>query len=187
MSAAEQYEVVSVADYLAAEEEAQMRHEYVGGVVHAMAGETRAHNEIAQNIAFAIRQRLKGGPCKLYFEDVKLHLTPASGDIFYYPDLMVTCDPRDTHPLWVEHPKLIIEVLSPSTESVDRREKLFAYRFIDTLEEYVLVEQDKARVRVHRRADPLWTCETFEGVEAAAVFRSIELTCPLREIYEGVL
>src|SRR6266508_990801 len=126
MEAVVQNDYVSVEDYLAAEEKSDIRHEYLGGFVYAMAGETRAHNTITGNLYVAIHQHLRGGPCKLYVNDIRVNFLLQQDEYYYYPDLVVTCDPRDTHPRFIRRPKLLIEISSESTERIDRREKFFA-------------------------------------------------------------
>src|SRR5258708_4789812 len=116
-----------------------------------MAGETRTHNRIAQNVLLRLSQRTKGGPCQIYISDVRVNFHLRENEYYYYPDLVVTCDKRDTHPRFVRFPKLIIEVLSESTERVDKREKFFAYTSIESLQEYVLVAQDSKEVTFFRR------------------------------------
>lgn len=112
MQAAVKQDLVSVEEYLAAEELSEVRHEYLGGVVYAMAGETRAHNTIVLNLAGALRQHLRGRRCKLYVSDIRGNLDLRDDEYYYYPDVVVTCDPKDDHPRFVRHPKLIIEVAS---------------------------------------------------------------------------
>ncbi len=185
MQAAEQHDYVSVEDYLAAEELSEVRHEYLGGLVYAMAGETRAHNTIALNLAVAIRQHLKGGPCKAYMSDIRVNLSIRDDAYFYYPDLVVTCDPRDTDPRFIRHPKLLIEVMSPSTARVDKREKFFAYTTLDSLEEYVLVAQGPPEITVFRRADG-WRAGKVSGPESHLTLASLQLTLPLAAVYEGL-
>jgi Uma2 family endonuclease len=176
--------IVPIADYLAGEETSELRHEYLGGEVHAMAGGSTDHNLIAQNLTFAFRTHLRGKPCRAFMENVKVNLSLHTDDYFYYPDVMVGCDPRDTHRLYLRFPKLLVEVLSPETERVDRREKFFAYTTaLESLEEYVLVAQDRREVTVHRRADG-WKPEVITSGKIA--FRSLELTLSLDAIYEGV-
>ena len=185
MSTAEKLDYISVQDYLAAEEQSEVRHEYLGGLVYAMAGETRDHNQIAQNIAFAIRNHLKGGPCRSYIGDIRVNFDLKDDEYYYYPDLVVTCDQRDDHPRFVRFPKLIIEVLSPSTERVDKREKFFAYTTMDSLEEYVLVAQETREVIISRRADG-WRKEIISGPEASVTLASLGFSMALAEIYESL-
>ena len=109
--------LVSVEEYLAGEERAQVRHEYVSGRLFAMSGASRAHNTIAVNLVAAIRERLRGGPCRVFVSDVKVRIKAI--DAFYYPDVVVTCEPDDQEAYWVEKPLLLIEVLPPTAEAVD--------------------------------------------------------------------
>lgn len=123
MQTAEKADFVSAQEYLDAEATSQVRHEYLGGLVYAMAGETVTHNLISQNLLFHIRRGTKGGPCRVFIRDIRVNFHLNTDEYFYYPDIVVTCDKRDTHPRFVRHPKLIIEVLSESTERIDKREK----------------------------------------------------------------
>ena len=177
---------MSVDDYLAFEEASAVRHEYIGGDIHAMAGESIAHNTIALNIAGALRAKLRGSPCRIYIENVKLRLQVSREDIFYYPDVVVSCHPTGVEPLFVRLPTLIFEVLSPSTENVDRREKKMSYQQTSTLKEYVLVAQERREVTVFRRADG-WRPELISAPEAVVEFRSIKQALSLAEIYEDVV
>jgi Uma2 family endonuclease len=186
MKAALKSDFVSVEDYLAGEEASDLKHEYIGGVVYAMAGVTKRHNLIAQNICQAFRQHLKGGPCSVFISDVKVQLSLQQQDVFYYPDLVVGCDPRDTEPLSLQFPKLLVEVSSESTERIDRHEKLSAYQAIETLQEYVIVAQDRAEATVFRRATN-WSPEVVTGLTNTLKLIAIDLTLPLSAIYEGVL
>jgi Uma2 family endonuclease len=176
---------VSVQDYLAAEDASEVRHEYLGGLVYAMAGETRAHNQIVGNLYTAIRQHLKGGSCKLYMSDIRVNLSLREDAYYYYPDLVVTCDRRDTDPRFVRYPKLIIEVLSPSTERIDKREKFFAYTTIESLEEYALVAQSSHEVTLYRRGNG-WRAEKVTGPEATLSLACLPLNLPLTAVYEGL-
>lgn len=185
MQTAVQHDHVPVETYLAAEERSEVRHEYLGGVVYAMAGETRAHNEIVGNLYTAIRSHLKGGHCKLYVSDIRVALSLHDDAYFYYPDLVVTCDSRDSDPRFVRYPKILIEVLSPSTERVDRREKFFAYTTIESVEEYVLVAQPAREVTVFRRGDA-WRAEKSTGIDVVVTLNSLRLELPLAAIYEGL-
>ncbi len=185
MQTAVQNEFVSVEDYLAAEESSDVRHEYLGGLVYAMAGETRRHNRIWLNIALALGQRLRRGPCQLYARDVRVNLDLRDDQYFYYPDIVVTCDQRDTHPRFVRYPKLIIEVLSDSTERTDKREKFFAYTSISSLEEYVLVSQASPEVTVFCRANR-WAAKEISGAKSKVILQSLKVTLPLSAIYERV-
>jgi Uma2 family endonuclease len=185
MQTAIQSGYVTVEDYLAAEAVSDIRHEYLGGLVYAMAGETRDHNQIAQNLLVNLRQHLKGAPCKIYMSDIRVNFDLRNDEYYYYPDIVVTCDKRDTHQRFVQYPKLIIEVLSDSTERVDKREKFFAYTSVASLDEYVLVSQAAKEVTVFRRASD-WKAEKVSGPKAKVTLQSVRVALPLSAIYEGV-
>src|SRR5258707_1226841 len=122
MQLAAQSEGVSVDDYLAGEEGSEIKHEYIGGTLYAMAGTTKQHNQLAGNVYALLHRALRGGRCQAFISDVKVRLKIMGDDVFYYPDVVVGCDPRDTHRHFLSFPKVIVEVLSPSTERLDRRE-----------------------------------------------------------------
>ena len=176
---------VSEEDYLAGEASSDVRHEYLGGLVYAMAGETRTHKTICLNLISTLRQPLRGGPCRLYASDIRVNLNLRDDSYYYYPDLVVTCDSRDNYPRFVHHPKLILEVLSESTQRVDRREKFFAYTSLPSLEEYVLVTQAVPEVTMFRRSAS-WKAETVIGGEANLRLDSVGLSLPLATVYEGL-
>lgn len=164
------------------EEAATVRHEYVGGTIHAMVGATKRHNQVVGNIYARLLAASRGGPCRVYMETVKLR---AAEDTIYYPDVMVSCEPEDD-PLVEHKPCLVVEVASPSTESIDRREKMLAYRKIPTLQAYLIVAQDERRVERH------WRDESGEWRQGEAVGEGFvpipcpETKLPLNEIYEGL-
>ncbi|HEX3719468.1 MAG TPA: Uma2 family endonuclease [Verrucomicrobiae bacterium] len=185
MQTAVKNDLVSVEDYLAAEETSEIRHEYLGGLVYAMAGETTTHNQIVGNLYLAIRNHLKNKPCRVYMSDIRVNFDIRDDEYFYYPDIVVTCDKRDTHPRFVRHPRLIIEVLSESTERIDKREKFFAYTGMPSLDEYVLVAQNAPEITLFRRSSD-WKAEKISGTKATASLRSLKLSLPLSAVYEGV-
>jgi len=185
MQALKQSAHISVEEYLAGELESDVRHEYLDGVVYAMAGASEEHINISMNIAFALRQHLRGKSCRVLMTEMKTRLSFADEEIFYYPDVMVLCDPRDTHDYFKRYPKVLIEVLSPSTESIDRREKFFNYRKIETLEEYVLVAQDKFEVTVHRRARQ-WRPESATKTSQSLRLPSLKFQMRLSAVYDQV-
>lgn len=185
MNTALQHGLLSVEEYLEGEQFSEIRHEYIGGELYAMAGGSDAHNLISLTWASALRQHLRGGSCRVFMADVKARLLIASEDIFYYPDVMVACDSRDTDAYFKRFPKVLIEVLSETTERTDRREKFGSYIQIPTLEEYVLVAQDKMEVTIFRRSNQ-WNAEVFRLPEQEAHLVSLNFKLPLRDIYEGV-
>ena len=175
--------LLSPAEYLAFDASAELKHEYVDGEIHAMTGTTVKHNRIALNLAIAFRQHLAGPPCETFIADLKVHATAANA--FYYPDVVVRCQPQPLadEQRVIDDPTLIIEVLSPSTEAIDRREKLAAYRRIPSVQEYVLVAQDERSVEIYRREGDIgWRYLAFtddESVELA----SLGLSLPLAVVY----
>lgn len=177
--------MVSAEDYLRGEPSSEVRHEYVAGVLDAMSGASEEHNELAGNLYTALRSHLRGGPCKVFMVDMKVRLELGPKEVFYYPDLAVTCDARDIERHFKRYPKVIVEVLSPETERTDRREKFMAYTGIGTLEEYVLVDQDQREVTVFRRATG-WAAEVLTASEAVLTLPSLDFNLSLAEIYEGV-
>lgn len=185
MNAALKQDQLTAEEYLDGEELGEVKHEYVGGLVYAMAGATREHNIIAGRLYSRIQARIEGGPCQAYLADVKVRLRYLGSDIFYYPDVVVGCDPRDTEPLYLEHPKVVVEVLSKATERLERREKYWAYRSAESLAEYVLVAQDNREVTVFRKADN-WQPVILTAPESVLELRSLEFSLPLAAIYEGV-
>jgi Uma2 family endonuclease len=176
---------MSVTGYLAFEEKSEVKHEYIGGEVHAMSGASREHNVIALNIASLLRAKLRGGPCQVFMSDFKVRLEIAREDIFYYPDVVVSCHPTDTERYYLKSPTTVFEVLSPSTETIDRREKHMNYRHAPSLEEYVLVSQERRELTIFRRATG-WQGEILTAADASIEFRSIKQAMTLGEIYDGV-
>ena len=165
------------------EETATLRHEYVGGMIYAMVGATKRHNRMVGNIYAHLLAASRGGPCRVYVETVKLR---AAEDTIYYPDVMVTCEPEDD-PVVENFPCLIVEVASPSTESIDRREKMLAYRRIPTLRAYLIVAQDERRVERHWRDESgEWRQGEAVGSEGFVPIPCPETKLPLTEIYEGL-
>jgi Uma2 family endonuclease len=177
---------LSIDDYLSGEELSDVRHEYVGGVVYAMAGASDAHNTIAGNVFAALHAHLRGGKCRAFISDFKTHLRTEGEDIFYYPDVMVTCDPRETKKYFTEQPAVIIEVLSESTERIDRHEKFWNYTQVDTLQEYVLVSQEKMEVTIFRRVHD-WKPELLQKPEEELRLDSVKFAMRLESIFENAL
>lgn len=169
-------------EYLVFEEQSPYRHEYVNGVVYAMSGASLAHNRIARQLVMAFGAHLKRGPCEPFFLDAKLEIRAGSDKFMYYPDVMVSCRPQDRTDQIVQNPKLVVEILSKSTQHIDRREKALTYQRVEAVEEYVLIAQNQPRVIVHRRAEG-WRPVLYSSMEAQVEFRSIELRMRLAEIY----
>ena len=185
METAEAIERVSVEDYLAGELRSEVRHEYLGGTVYAMAGTSEEHNTIGMNLATALHSHVGDGPCRVFMVDMKVRLHIARDDVFYYPDIMVTCDPRDTDRYAKRFPTVLIEVLSPETERTDRREKFFSYTSIETLEDYVLVAQARREVTMFRRSTQ-WNPEVLAQADQNLELPSLQFTMALSAIYRRV-
>jgi Uma2 family endonuclease len=176
---------LSVDQYLEFEAQSERRHEYIDGVLYAMAGASEKHELIKGNLFAAIHGHLRGGPCKAYSSDFKVRLQIERRDLFYYPDVMVACGREGVASHYLHCPKLIVEVLSPSTESIDRREKFLSYKQIGTVEEYALIAQEAAQITIYRRATN-WVPQMHTRPDEIAAFQSIGLSLPLAQIYEGV-
>ena len=185
MRALKEMEPMSVEDYLAGEQAGNVRHEFIGGAVYAMAGASEEHNVISVNITAALHSHLRGKPCRVFMADLKVRLQTARTDIFYYPDVMVTCDASDQDRYFKRHPKVLIEVLSESTDHIDRREKFLSYTQIESLEEYVLVAQDRMEAVVFRRAKN-WHPEVLRQPDQPLCLASLDFSLPLRDVYEGL-
>ncbi|MBI2928871.1 MAG: Uma2 family endonuclease [Verrucomicrobia bacterium] len=175
---------ISPEEYLEGERFAEVRHEFVDGRVYAMAGASDDHNRIAGNIFGELRERLRGRPCEPFINDMKVKIPPRFAEVFYYPDVLVACDPTDNARYYRERPSFLFEVLSPETENTDRREKAIAYRQIQSVEAYVLVEQQRVAATVLRRAEEGWTVEPLEGPEAVLKLESLGVEIRLRRFYE---
>lgn len=176
---------MTVDEYMELEASTEMRHEFLGGDVYAMGGASARHNIISRNMAFALHARLRGGPCTVFIHDMKVRLFADQDTYFYYPDVMVACDPSDDAPYYRDRPSILIEVMSESTERVDRREKFFAYRTIPDLRQYVLVDQEKVGIESFVRSGEKWSSELLADSSAALKFESVGARIPLAEVYEG--
>src|SRR5437763_14201308 len=133
------------------EEASPNKHEYVGGQIYQLSGASDRHNRIAMNILGHLWQATRGGPCRVYGSDMRLRIGDTA---MYYPDVQVVCDPTDNEELYKTRPCFIAEVLSPSTQSIDLREKWLAYRDIESMRSYVIVWRDQPRAQHHHRPAP---------------------------------
>lgn len=176
----------SVEEYLKAEESSETRHEYLGGQIFAMAGASEEHNLIVGSIYALLRSHLRGTSCRPFVSDMKIKVETEKVDIFYYPDIIVTCDPQDNDRYVKTRPNLIVEVLSDSTKTTDKREKLVNYQTLASLQEYVLVSQDEIKVEVYRQ-DALgnWSIQTL-GKSDRLELNSVGLTLTMADIYEDI-
>jgi Uma2 family endonuclease len=178
---------ISPEEYLQGEQLAESRHEYVDGQVYAMAGTSANHDRIATNILAELRNRLRGSKCEPFSSDFKLHIpatAPKFAEYFYYPDVMVACDPTEDAELYRERPTVLFEVLSPSTTRVDRSEKATIYHQIPTLKTYVIVDQEKVSMTVMRKSATGWSREIIEDAKASLKLPEIGVEIPVAAIYE---
>lgn len=175
--------LLTIEEYLHGEADSPVRHEYLGGHIFAMAGASEEHNLIAGNLLALLRPHLRGTDCRVFMSDMKVQI---QDHIFYYPDLLVTCNPKDNQRYFKTQPNLIVEILSQSTESLDRREKLTNYQKLESLQEYILVSQDRIQVEVYRQDTPgNWTVQILEA-DTELTLESVGLTLTMAQIYEDV-
>lgn len=186
MTAVRKLQLISVEDYLSGEQLSDVKHEYIAGKVYAMAGASWAHNRIAGRFYSKLESMLDGKACTPFIGDMKVRLKIKNQDLFYYPDVVVSCDPRDSGGYFLTHPKLIIEVLSESTERLDRTEKMANYLTLPSLGEYVLVAQDKPEVTIFRRRSN-WEAEVYQGFDAVVHLESVDYELSLGTLFQGVL
>jgi Uma2 family endonuclease len=144
---------ISPEEYLEGEEVAPTKHEYVGGIVYAMAGARNRHNQIALNALVEVGLQLRGRPCQPCNSDTKVRIRRSDDVRFYYPDAMVVCEPNDPDEVFQDRPVVIFEVISESTARTDREEKLRAYQSIPTLRVYAIVESERVGITCYRRED----------------------------------
>jgi len=176
----------SVDDYLEGEKISQFRHEFIDGEVYMMAGASDRHYRICLNLTKKLDTLLDGSDCDVFMTEIKLKVNEAT---FYYPDIFVACDQNPTSPYYREEPTLIIEVASPSTRQIDRREKLRAYQQILGVIEYIVIEQSKMHIELHRRQpNGNWITYFYNDndQDVDIEFQSVGLKTNLGEIYRRV-
>jgi Uma2 family endonuclease len=184
MSVPRKRQRLSVAEYLEAEKDSPVRHEYVDGQIFAMAGASDRHNRIAGTFYNRLDDHLGDGPCEPFISDMKVWV---SETVYYYPDVVVACDGPGADEYYRQQPRLIIEVSSPSTERIDRSEKLLAYKQVKSLKEYVIVSQGRVHVEVFRRGrGDRWSWEMLTELSDELRLESVGLTLTLAEVYRRV-
>ncbi len=179
---------ITVQEYLAQERKSPMKNQFFDGEVFAMAGGSDEHSLIAANISGEVRNALKGGRCNVFNSDLRVKVEDTG--LYTYPDVTVVCGERefdDEHRDTLTNPTVIIEVLSPSTESYDRGSKSRQYRRIESLKELILVAQDSATIEQYvRNAEGQWQLSDTEGLESSLSFVSLGISVSLAEIYRDV-
>ncbi|MEG3897407.1 MULTISPECIES: Uma2 family endonuclease [unclassified Microcoleus] len=176
--------LMTAEEYLAWESTQEERYEYWDGEVVAMTGGTRNHSRITFNFSKLLDDALVDRPCEMYMADVKVQVEP--GRKYFYPDVVVTCDDRDNDPQLVQFPCLIVEVLSPSTEAVDRGTKFAKYRQFLTLQEYVLVQVEQPGVELFRRNQQgQWVLSEY-GLGDSLQLESVNVEIAIADLYRQV-
>jgi Uma2 family endonuclease len=176
---------MSVEEYFRLEEQnPDSRYEYLDGYVYMMSGGSANHATISGNIYAALKSLLRGGPCRAYNSDMKVRV---SENRYFHPDVSVSCDARDRGTAdFIQSPRLVIEVLSPSTEAFDRGRKLQCYTACPTIEEYLLVDSRSMRVEIYRKEQKKWTYDAFEA-EDEVELASLGVRFPVIDVYEDVV
>ena len=175
---------ISVEDYLEQEKISQVRHEYIEGEIYAMAGASDNHSRIVINLTTNLSVHLRDSKCEPFSNDIKVRATQ---NVYYYSDILVSCEENPESSYFRNQPILIIEVTSPSTKHIDRREKLLFYQQMSSVREYVIIDQHKMNVEVHRRQpNGGWITYFFNESKETVEFASVELSLPITEIYRRV-
>lgn len=178
---------ITAEEYFVWEETQLERHDFYYGEVFAMAGGTLAHNTVTGNAFVALKQHVKGSPCRVFMGDVRVQLSKAQH--YSYPDVFVTCDARDTaqeSAIVVQFPSLIVEVLSPSTSAYDVGLKFEAYRAMESVQEVLFVHIERRSADLYQRsAAPQWTLTPL-GESGVLNLKSVNFNLPVRDLFEGV-
>ena len=177
--------LMSVEAYLAWEPQQETRYEYVHGEILAMTGGTIPHNDIAINLLTILLPQVRAQGCRLNMADVKLQIDTSG--LYYYPDLIVSCDPRDRNARkFIQFPKLIVEVLSPGTADKDRGDKFRDYQTIPTLQEYVLINSEKISAECYRRGEGrMWLYYPYATGDVIAL-ESLGISLTIDQLYIGI-
>jgi Uma2 family endonuclease len=178
----------TVEQYLEMERASEDKHEYLNGEIYLMSGASRNHNLVMANTLASLHGQLRKRPCIVFPSDMRVRVLDTG--LYTYPDISVVCDPPqidDTVQDTLLNPTLIVEVLSPSTESYDRNKKFRHYRTIDSLKEYVLVSQDEPRIeRYLRQPNREWLFADAVGLDASLEFTSVGCTLALADVYDKI-
>ncbi len=175
---------ISVEDYLESEKISPVKREYVEGEVYALAGTSDNHARITINLTTALSIHLRDSKCEPFSGETKVQVTR---NVYYYPDILVSCEENPESPYFRNEPILIIEVTLPSTKRIDRSEKLLFYQQMPSVQEYVVVDQHRINIEVHRRQpNGGWITYFFDKDDEEVEFQSVDLTLPVTEIYRRV-
>ncbi|MEG4028914.1 MULTISPECIES: Uma2 family endonuclease [unclassified Microcoleus] len=177
---------ISPEEYLEGERVSPIKHEYRGGHVYAMTGAKKPHIIIASNLVRRLGNHLDNTDCLVLSSDIKVRLEEAN--CYYYPDVAVTCDERDTSSTedFILYPSLVVEVLSPSTAAFDRGDKFADYQTSPSLQEYVLITQSEIKIECFRvNAEGNWSSQTYRQGDELELM-SIDFRCPIAQVYQKV-
>lgn len=183
--ALEHTSIMSVEQYFQLEENSpDTRYEYIDGYVYMMSGGSANHAAISGNIYAILRGLLRGSQCRVYNSDMKVRVSEQK---YFHPDVTVSCDPYDRGTTaFIRSPRLVVEVLSPSTEARDRGRKLHCYLACPTIEEYVLVDARFIRIEIYRKEQKKWVYEAYEA-EDEVEFTTLRVRFPIEDAYEDVI
>jgi Uma2 family endonuclease len=187
MSTAPKYKSVSADEYLAGELQSRHKHEFVEGLVYAMAGANNNHNRIATNALVSLGVQLRGKSCETFNSDTKVRIQFQYGVRFYYPDAMVVCEPNPPNETFHDAPVLIVEVLSHATRRIDGFEKRIAYLTIGSINYYLQVESNRPWVLVDQRLNTGFQQLAYEGLDAVIALPAIGCSLSLSELYANVV
>ena len=179
---------LTVEEYLQVEEDVAVRHEYVAGQIFAMSSPLIRHELITTNVLVKFQNQLRGTPCRAWSSHTKVRLQVDGEGVIYMPDVVVACGPfteEMQNERYLTNPCLVVEVVSASTEAIDRREKALTYRHIPSLEEYLVIAQRSREVTVFRRSEN-WTPQVLTAPEDVFDSRALEVNIALADVYEGV-
>lgn len=174
-------------EYLVSERKATIKSEYINGEILAMSGASNAHNLITLDIGTELNIQLRGRECLVYTNDMRVRTSPMGS--YFYPDVVVVCDEPEFEDNVFDtllNPTLVVEVLSSSTEACDKGEKFRHYQELTSLQEYVLVSQDRVRVEQYRLLKTQWVQTEFRSPEDVLSLASIGCELPLQDIYRRV-
>ena len=186
MTAVKQNDLISVEDYLSRERKAAQRHEYTGGYIYMMASGRNVHNKIAGTFYGIMFTKLRGKRCRPFNTDTKVRVRMPTHTRFYYPDGLVVCEQNPEDDEFQDRPVVIAEVLSPGSHRIDESEKREAYLTMASLDAYLVVDADRARVVVYRRTISGFVSEVYEGLDAIVPLPTLEVELALAELYEQV-
>ena len=176
---------LTIDEYLQFDLESMVPHEYIAGQVYPVLKKSHHVKIIAENIFSRLRTQLHGKQCRVFSSDMKIRIEPIN--VFYYPEVFVVCDSQDKEKFFKTRPCVIVEILSPNTERINRNEKLLNYRQLSSLQEYILVSQSEIKVDIYRKINQNnWLLETFTE-NSTLKLQSVDVEITMAEMYEDVI